>query len=146
VEENVMKKVTLNFWMNILIFVDFILMIFTGILLHRFPAQLQESTILGVPRYDWGDLHWVLCLLFITLIIVHLVLHWKWTKVSCRKYLKVGPKSLLIIIIVIVILFGIFLPTYLTKDFPDKKTLRGNHPHVSSVELTKKDKMYQIQP
>lgn len=135
-----MKKNILNFWMDIFIFIDFVLIIFTGILLHRFPVQLQESTILGVPRYDWGDLHWVLCLLFIALIIAHLALHWNWTRVNCRKYLRIGPKTLIIITVVIVILFGLFFPAYLTKDFPDKRTLRENHLNLGSLELDKTGK------
>jgi len=40
-----MKKNTINFWTNILIFVSFFSMIFIGVLLYRFPYEASERTI-----------------------------------------------------------------------------------------------------
>lgn len=134
-----MKKNTINFWTNILIFVSFFSMIFTGVLLYRFPYEASERTILGITRYDWGDIHWMLSLIFIILIFAHLILHWNWAKVSFNKYLRMKPKTLIIIVIVLTIFIGILIPTYLTRDFPDRKDFKDSYPKVSLVEVEKKD-------
>jgi hypothetical protein len=112
-----MKKNTLNFWMDILIFIDFIALIFTGVLLRNIPPALSGITIGGIARNEWVDLHWVLALSLILFILIHLALHWNWAKGSSKKYLRVGPKTLVVSATVIIIFFGIVLPGYLTKDF-----------------------------
>jgi len=134
-----MKKNIVNFWTNILIFVNFFGVIFTGVLLFRFPYGASERTILGITRYDWGDIHWMLSLIFIILIFAHLILHWNWAKVSFNKYLRMKPKTLVIIVMLFTIFTGILVPAYLTKDFPDRKDFKDTYPKVSLVEVEKKD-------
>jgi len=132
-----MKKNIMNFWTNILIFANFVGVIFTGVLLFRFPYEVSERTILGITRYDWGDIHWMLSLIFIILIFVHLALHWNWAKVNFNKYLRMKPKTLVIIVMVVTIFTGILVPAYLTKDFPDRKDFKDSYPKVSLVEVEK---------
>lgn len=133
-----MKKATTNFWINILSLVSFIGVIFTGVLLHRFPPELKEGTVLGLTRYDWGSIHWILALSFFTIIIVHLVLHWNWAKGSFKKYLRVGP-VILITVTVITIFFGLLAPAYLTKDFPSRKDFKDAYLSTSSLEVENKE-------
>jgi len=111
-----MKKKSINFWIDILIFVWFIAVVFTGIVLCEFPVDLCECTVLGVPRKELADLHWVLSLSMIILIFAHLVLHWSWARVSFRKHLRFGPKPLAITGIVLVAISMIVAPVYLTRD------------------------------
>lgn len=134
-----MKKNIMNFWMDILIFVNFFGLIFTGVLLFRFPYEASERTILGITRYDWGDMHWMLSFIFIILICAHLVLHWNWAKVSFNKYLKMKPKTIVIVVTVVTILISILVPAYLTKDFPNRKNFRDSYPKISSVEVENKN-------
>ena len=134
-----MKKNIMNFWTDILIFANFVGVIFSGVLLHRFPYETSDRTILGITRYDWGDIHWTLCLFFIILIFIHFVLHWSWVKVSFQKYLKLGPKTLIIIVMVVTLIAGIIAPTYLTRDLPHRKEFKDTYPKASSVEVEKKD-------
>jgi hypothetical protein len=116
-----MKKNTINFWTNILTFINFIFVIFTGILLREFPAELSGATLLGGVRKDWIDLHWMLSLLFLLFIFAHLVLHWGWAKGSFKKYLKVSPRALAFGATLIVLFFAIVAPVYLTKDLPRRE-------------------------
>lgn len=119
-----MKKKSINFWIDILIFIGFIAVVFTGIVLREFPVDLSECTVLGVPRKELADLHWVLSLSMILFILAHLVLHWGWAKVSFRKRLRVGPKALAVTAIVLVLISMIVAPVYLTKDLPGRKDLK----------------------
>lgn len=133
-----MKKATTNFWINTLSLVSFISVIFTGVLLHRFSPELKESTVLGLTRYDWGSVHWILALSFFIIIIVHLVLHWNWAKGSFKKYLRVGP-IILVTVTMIAIFFGVLAPAYLTKDFPSRKEFKGTYSNTSSLEVESKE-------
>jgi hypothetical protein len=122
-----MTKKSLNFWIDILIFIDFILVVFTGIVLHDFPVNLSGCMVLGVPRKELADLHWVLALSMIISIFAHLVLHWGWAKVHFRKHLRIGPRALTATAIVLIAISMIVAPVYLTKDLPRSKDLKAIH-------------------
>lgn len=48
------------------------------------PGGAQVRRLFGLDRHDWGNIHFILALLFVFLILVHIVLHWTWIK-SCAK-------------------------------------------------------------
>ena len=129
-----MRKIVVNFWLDILIFVVFIGMTSTGVLLLGVPYGFGGA-ILGLPRHDWGDLHWVLSLLFVILIVIHLALHWSWTTASFKKRLGMGPKALAIVLVVMVLIFCIIAPIYLTKDFPGRKEFKqAQHRGLNEID------------
>lgn len=130
-----MKKNTINFWTNILTFINLMLVIFTGILLREFPAELSGPALLGAFRKEWVDLHWVLSLSLILFIFTHLVLHWGWAKGSFKKYLRVGPRALAVTATLIVLLAAIVAPVYLTKDLPSREDVQAAYPKLSSARL-----------
>jgi len=132
-----MTKKSLNFWIDILIFIDFILVAFTGIVLREFPVDPSGCTVLGVPRKELADLHWVLALSMILFIFAHLLLHWGWAKVSFKKHLRVGPKTLAVTAVVLVAISMIVAPVYLTKDLPSRKDLKPAYSKTEpSPEMT----------
>ena len=114
-----MKKVITNFFMDILLFVVLISQVFTGILLHRFPPELANTTVLGLTRYTWGTVHWSVSILFVLVIITHLVLHWGWVKTTTLKYFKMRSKVLQAST-VIILLFVFLTPYYVTRNLPDR--------------------------
>jgi len=128
-----MKKNRINFWTNILTFINFIFVIFTGVLLREFPAELSGTTLLGAVRKDWVDLHWMLSLLLLLFIFAHLVLHWGWAKGSFKKYLRVGPRALAITATLITLLAAIGAPVYLTKDLPNRKDVQAAYSKADHV-------------
>jgi len=97
-----MKRMTLNFMVDAISFVDLLLLAATGTILRwvlppgsggghgsgggfrggRGPIEVKD--LLGLGRHDWGDVHFVLALLFLLLMLVHLYLHWTWIK-TCGK-------------------------------------------------------------
>jgi hypothetical protein len=114
-----MKKAITNFFMDILLFVVLISQVFTGILLHRFPPELANTTVLGLTRYTWGTVHWSVSILFVLVIIIHLVLHWGWVKTTTLKYFKMRSKVLQAST-VIILLFVFLTPYYVTRNLPDR--------------------------
>jgi glucan phosphoethanolaminetransferase (alkaline phosphatase superfamily) len=138
-----MKKNNMNFWINILIFIDFVLVVFTGIVLREFSVDLRGYTVLGVPRNELADLHWVLALSMILFIFAHLVLHWGWARVSFKRHLRIGPKSLAVGAIVLVLIAMIVAPVYLTKNLPDrhetKTAYQKQGPSTQIVASVEKD-------
>ena len=109
----------MNLFMDILLFVVLMSQVFTGILLHRFPPELTDTTVLGLTRYTWGTLHWSVSILFVLVIITHLVLHWGWLKATTVKHIRMRPKVLLATMVV-VFLFVFLAPYYVTRDLPDR--------------------------
>ncbi|MEN6338391.1 MAG: DUF4405 domain-containing protein [Phycisphaerales bacterium] len=99
-----MKRTTLNFGVDLACFIDLLLLAATGIILRwvlppgsggghgygfrggRGPTEV--TTLLGLGRHDWGDVHFVLAVLFILLILTHLALHWTWIKTCGRSILS----------------------------------------------------------
>ena len=119
-----MRKNKINFSIDVLVFISVIGAVFTGVLLRRFPFEAGDRTIWGICRYDWGDLHWVFCLGFMVLVFIHLLLHWHWAKQNFRRYLAIGPKTLVAGTLVITLVFSIVIPVYLTRDLPSRKAFK----------------------
>lgn len=75
---------------NLLLWLLFCIMAGTGLLLaYRLPPGSRGGrglSALGWSRHDWGDLHFWISLAFLALIIVHMILHWRWFwQIACRK-------------------------------------------------------------
>ena len=95
-----MARTTLNFTVDLVSFVDLLLLAGTGVILkwvlppgsggghgHGLGGGRgagEVKTLLGLGRHDWGDVHFVLSVLFLALMLVHLYLHWSWIK-TCSK-------------------------------------------------------------
>ena len=99
-----MRRVTLNFIVDLIAFVNLLLLAATGAVMkwvlppgsgggHGYgfrggrgpgPGVGQVRQLFGLGRHDWGDIHFILALLFAFLILVHIILHWTWIK-ACAK-------------------------------------------------------------
>ncbi|MBN1691152.1 MAG: DUF4405 domain-containing protein [Dehalococcoidia bacterium] len=119
-----MKRALTNYIADILILIVLLSQVFTGIILHRFPAELTGTTVLGLTRYTWGTLHWGASLLFIIVIVLHLVLYWGWIKSLTNKYFKRGS-LLLLSLVAIIFLFVCLAPYYATRDLPRRDEFSG---------------------
>jgi hypothetical protein len=107
-----MKRATVNLVLDLIAFVDLLLLGTTGSIMrwvlppgsgggHGYgfrggrgpgPDAGQVRQLLGLGRHDWGDVHFVLALLFVLLILVHIVLHWTWIK-TCAKSILFPSRS-----------------------------------------------------
>jgi hypothetical protein len=98
-----MRRTTVNFLVDAIAFLDLLGLIATGGIMKfvlppgsgggygrgfrggRGPDDVKE--LLGLGRHDWGDVHFVLAMLFVLLMAVHLILHWTWIKTCIRSFL-----------------------------------------------------------
>ena len=99
-----MKRTTLNLVVDAISFLDLLLLATTGAIMRwvlppgsgggqghgfrggRGPAvETQDfASLFGLGRHDWGNIHFTLALLFVSLILLHILLHWTWIK-TCTK-------------------------------------------------------------
>ena len=105
-----MRRATLNFIVDLIGFVNLLLLATTGSIMKWVlppgsggggsgrgygyrggrgpgPDAGQVKQLLGLGRHDWGEVHFILALLFVLLILVHIVLHWTWIKTCARSIL-----------------------------------------------------------
>lgn len=89
-----MKRPQVNAWVDAAAFVAFALLVGTGLLLEfRLPpgsgdlhawsggrraAAREVLTVWDLTRHQWGTIHFWIAAALMTLLAVHLALHWKW--------------------------------------------------------------------
>ncbi|MFW6108507.1 MAG: DUF4405 domain-containing protein [bacterium] len=81
-----MSKHRLHLVVNVVSYVVLAALVGTGLIMaYRLPPGTggrhsgePALTLLGRSRHEWGDVHWALAIAFIALMVLHVVLHWKW--------------------------------------------------------------------
>ena len=89
-----MEKNRINFWVDAAIFILFIVLVFSGFLLHLHPFGGGGGSILTLTGQDWKGLHMLTAQVFLILVIAHLVLHRSWGGTCGKKYTGIGPRVL----------------------------------------------------
>ncbi len=96
-----MTKTKLKYALDVLLLVAFLLSAVTGIVLWLGGSSggyqggsnpAFQTTLLGIARKTWNDLHTLSSLVMVAGVILHLVLHWKWI-VYMTKQLLSRPAS-----------------------------------------------------
>ena len=80
-----MKRVTVNALVDIGALVTFVPTLITGLVLYFFLPSgggrgNSWSTWMGITRHDWVLWHDIASFAFAALLVVHLILHWKFYK------------------------------------------------------------------
>lgn len=75
-----MKRSKMNTLVDIVSFGAFIFLTSTGILVRYIlpPGSGRFSTLWGLDRHGWGDVHFWVALAFFACLSAHIFLHWKW--------------------------------------------------------------------
>jgi len=110
-----MNRNRTNFWIDVAIFVVFLVLVFTGFLLHLLPSGGGGGSVLNLTGQDWKGLHMLSAMVFIVLVVVHLVLHRSWGGACGKKYVGIGP-WVLGIITGILFLAAVCIPFFLAGD------------------------------
>jgi len=94
-----MKRSTLNFIVDLAAFLDLLGIIFIGFIMEYIlppgtggcgqeisggRGREHIKDFWSMTRHEWGDVHFILALLFIVLITAHVLLHWAWICNYCR--------------------------------------------------------------
>jgi len=75
-----MKRINLNFIIDVAAFVGFVLLTTTGVLMRYIlpPGSGRYSTIWSLDRHEWGGIHFWISVVFFSILALHLILHWRW--------------------------------------------------------------------
>ncbi|MFZ5364978.1 MAG: DUF4405 domain-containing protein [Patescibacteria group bacterium] len=90
-----MAKPKINYAVDILMTISFILTAATGIIIFFFlPGGIRQGghqEIGGVSRHSLADLHNWAGMLMIILILIHFILHWTWLISMTKNLFKKKP-------------------------------------------------------
>ena len=94
-----MKKNTLRYVIDVLLFVDMCAIAIIGLMLKFIiPAGRAASSakyFLGLHRHQWGDLHLYFSLVLLVLLIVHVWFNWAWFMNTTRRFFGAKAKYFL---------------------------------------------------
>ncbi|MGI9227157.1 MAG: DUF4405 domain-containing protein [Gammaproteobacteria bacterium] len=123
-----MKKSNLITLIDISAFIGFIFVVSTGVLMRYVlpPRSGRSIEIFGMSRHEWGDIHFYITLIFLIILSVHLILHWKFIRNIFRGKIKNADTSRLFlgIIALLAVLALAVAPLVAPKEFSN--TTKGN--------------------
>jgi predicted ferric reductase len=87
-----MNKSKINFIVDLLAFVSFLVTALTGLALKFFmPGGVRQGRLqefLGIQKEVWTEIHDWAGILLIILVVVHFVLHWEWVVCMIKNMFK----------------------------------------------------------
>ena len=101
------KRSSLNFIVDLVSFVNLLGLAFTGFIMKYIlpPGTGGRGQLLhgggrehikdlwSMTRHEWGDVHSYLAVLFVSLMVVHIILHWSWIKNYFKSLLAFSRKT-----------------------------------------------------
>lgn len=86
-----MNRTEKNFFIDSIAFIGFVLLTSTGILMRYVlpPGSGRWKVIWGLDRHEWGSIHFWISIIFLSVLTIHLVLHWRWI----ATFLKRRPRE-----------------------------------------------------
>lgn len=103
-----MKRASLNFAIVLVAFLNLMCLAFTGFIiryilpagtggrgriLHGGQGREHIKDLWLMTRHEWGGIHFYLAVLFVTLMIVHIILHWSWIKSYFKSLFDFSQKT-----------------------------------------------------
>ena len=147
-----MKKNNLKYLVDTLLFLCMVGLALIGFLMAFFLAegpagQISGKYFLGLHRHQWGDIHLYLSIIFSLLVVIHLMLNWKWIKSQAERLFKRGWKAALLLTLasafILMALMWLLLPkqsfsyknygTRFRGDIPVR--LNGADPKIPAQEI-----------
>ena len=93
-----MKRNSWNFLIDGLSLLVLLGLVWTGFLLHYvLPPGVrggQGLRLWGWLRHDFGDIHYYLGWTMIALMVLHIVLHWRWVWATVRQFFGRGREKI----------------------------------------------------
>ena len=124
-----MKRAKQNFLVDTLAFVAFVLLTATGVLVRWVlpPGSGRWTTLWGMDRHEWGDVHFWVAVALLGVCALHLLLHWRWivSVVRGRPHEGSGMRVAIAVVAVLALL-GLALAPFFT---PVRTTGNGGGEH-----------------
>jgi hypothetical protein len=75
-----MARPNVNFAVDSVGFAGFVLLTATGVLMRYVlpPGSGRFTTLWTLDRHGWGNIHFWLAIAFLSVLVIHLFLHWRW--------------------------------------------------------------------
>ena len=75
-----MKRSKLNLIFDAAGFAGFVFLTTTGVLMRYVlpPGSSRFKVIWGLDRHGWGDIHFWISVVFLGILAMHLLFHWRW--------------------------------------------------------------------
>jgi len=85
-----LKKNTLKYFINTLLFIDMssiaVLGLLLGFVIPKGKVQPSNKHFLGLHRHEWGDIHLYLSLFLLVLLVFHIWFNWTWIVQTTKRY------------------------------------------------------------
>jgi hypothetical protein len=80
-----------NFLTDAVAFIGLVLLASTGILMRYIlpPGSGRWKAIWGLDRHEWGGIHFWIAIVFLGILTIHLILHWRWIEA----FIKGSPRE-----------------------------------------------------
>ncbi len=124
------SKSKINFLVDAVGYFALMVLIGTGIIMAFILLPGRErvvgdpTSIMGLTRHDWGDVHFWASIAFLAAILLHIILHWSWIVSVLRTMIQGNPYPLLIVTFVVSILLIAF-PFFTPWGYEDDEVERG---------------------
>ncbi len=117
-----MKKTDWQYLVDTLLFLCIVgiavIGFFMGLVIPKGPTATESAKyFLRLHLHQWGNIHFYLSIAFTVLVIIHLILSWKWIKGKARQIFK-GRWATALILTAIVSILVLFLFWSLYPKFP----------------------------
>jgi len=137
-----MSRSAVNFLIDVLAFVAMVLLGATGALVrYVLPAGSGHFLKLwGMDRHEWGQIHFWIAVALLALVVVHLVLHWRWIVSMIRGRTEGMPATrAALAVVAVLVLAGVaaapfFSPVEQTGQPPHKGQAEQNSKHAEDLE------------
>jgi len=115
-----MKRSDWQYIVDTLLFICFIGIAIVGFLMGlvipRGPQASKEAKyFLSLYRHQWGNIHFYLCISFVVLLIIHLILSWRWIKGKARHLFHRGWTTMLVLTVIVSLLVLFFFWNFSPK-------------------------------
>jgi len=129
-----MAKNKTNLTIDTIGYLSFVVLLGTGVIMKYVlvPGSRREAgdptTLWGWTRHEWGDVHFWAAVVFITAVVIHVWLHWRWLVSTLGNYAKIKT-SLGVLAAVIIPFLIAMIPLAGPRGFEEEEQhrLRGGH-------------------
>jgi hypothetical protein len=135
-----MNKSTANAIVDSVAFVALLLLAATGVLMRYVlpPGSGHFSTLWGMDRHQWGDVHFWIAVSLLGVLTLHLALHWRWiASIVAGRQREGSGVRVAIAVAALLLLAGLvatpfFVPVEATQDEPPHRIRSGQAPHADA--------------